>query len=57
MDVVGFWRKKSTAFVTCSTIVWSWLQKSKDNLKINNYFSLVYKELELVILCEKEEVN
>ncbi len=33
------------------------LQKRKDDLKINNYFILIYNELELLILRKKEEDN
>ncbi len=58
MDVVGFQQKKSTAFVTGSTIVWSWSQKWEDNLKIQYYYySFVYKELELLMLLKKKKVN
>ncbi len=58
MDSTGFQRKKSTAFVTRSTIiVWSWSQKRKGKLKIKKYFSLVYKELVLLMLSKKKKVN
>ncbi len=58
MAAVGYQQKKSTAFVTRSTIVWSWSQKREDNLKIKNYYySLVYKELELLMLLKKKKVN
>ncbi len=58
MDAVGFQQKKSTAFVTRSTIVWSWSQKREDNLKIKHYYySLVYKKLELLMLRKKKKVN
>ncbi len=58
MNAVGFWRKSQLllllVWLLCDRV---WLQKRKDDLKINNYFSLVCNELELSMLRKKEEDN
>ncbi len=54
----GIWGKEVNCFCDLfNYCVIVWLQKWKDDLNINNYFSLVYNELELLMLHKKEEVN
>ncbi len=55
MDAVGFQRKKSTAFVTRSTIVWSWSQKREDTLKIKNYYYSLIQRVGIINVVQKEE--